>query len=291
MFLPNSINPSLIFILQLVCSNLPLSPNSINPSLILGQPDKSFLILDSTNYQAVPYANIVVRPKMEGTISDETGKAKLKNINFTDTILINALGYIPKKYMGKNLPDTILLARKYFSIPEITINATPFRQKLKKRPKLTARICNWYDQGFQIVAFIPAPPEPRKIESIEVFIRGKIMVKGKIRLRLYHPDNSGQPGEDLLQQSLIVDAQGLKGWLKFNLQEIALNNLQNGFFAGLEFLDFPDNKEKYVCLGLSNQIPAYQTWQKFLGKSWYLADFLKDQKNKPLNIMVIVNYQ
>jgi CarboxypepD_reg-like domain len=93
-------------------------------------------ILNKTNNEPIPYVNVGVLNKINGTVSDEFGNftLPLSSLNASDTIKISSIGFKFKyllvgEVINKSL-DNIYLEQDILELPSLVVNPKTF--KLKK---------------------------------------------------------------------------------------------------------------------------------------------------------------
>jgi len=254
------------------------------------QQTVKFFVFDSTTQSPIPYVRIFNISKSIGTISDEHGQVILDKTDMSDSISISTIGYHDKFIICSRAVENIALNPKMYILKEVVVSALPLAKRKKKPRKIkaSAGLCNFYDKGFQIVTFVGAESSKDNIEDISIFIKKKINSSGNIRLRLYDVDSNGMPEENLLPKSIIINGQGAHGWIKFNLKDLNIRIPDGGAFAGIEFLDFVDDNKEAICVGLSDQFNASNTWIQSIGGKWHQLPFMKNKNEIPYNIMVKV---
>jgi hypothetical protein len=254
----------------------------------------SFIIQDSSTGMPVPFVHVSVPGKNLGAVSNEAGAVLLKNIEGTDSIYIYTIGYYDRKLSIKNVGGkTLFLSPRVYILTEVTISAVGAKTKIdkKKMKPSKTRFCSRYGPGYELVRYFSAPEQGDAIASVFVFLFAGLEEKEeKIRLRIYRPNASDKPGENILPKSIIVPCGKKKGWVTMDIRELHITVPETGFFVGIEFLNNAPIQEDRICVGLSEDSDANTTWIKNVGQFWHQLDFLKSPKNKQLNLMAVVEY-
>ena len=191
-------------------------------------------ILDQSNRKPIAYANIGIVNTGVGTISNEDGtfSLKLPDQNKNDSLLFSAIGYGRKNISIQSLiasDMTILLEQKITQLNEVTI---PSKREKNKHFELgnssyrggVLETDTTY-AGASIALLIenknPHHEElefPIYLEAARIRIYRNNLSSFKIRIRIYSVDSlTNQPGIDLLDQSVVVEASMKNGWLEFDL--------------------------------------------------------------------------
>ncbi|MDR6560603.1 MULTISPECIES: serine hydrolase [unclassified Arcicella] len=237
---------SLIFLLLL--SNL-----SVGQKIIKGKT------LHKNSKEPIPYVNIGVEKSNIGTISNADGSFLIvipQNLSL-DTLTFSALGFvkrrIPIKLLAHQKDINILLNEKSTLLNSVTVSAT--KQKNKKfelgnktsnggtyEPDTTyAGRCiallienkqAYIEKGLDFPAFL---------EKVSLRIFRNNLKSFKFRIRLNAVDSlTGQPSEDLLQQSIIVESSMKNGWLTFDLSHLNYLITKPFFVSFEQILDLHD---------------------------------------------------
>jgi len=203
-------------------------------------------VLDLHN-QPIPYVNIGILNSSVGTISNEDGSFTL-NIpahHQFDSLIFSALGYTSQRYAvaaASQRNFNVLLSEHVTYLNEVEINTTRelnkhyevgnsrFRGGVLETDTLTAgaALAILIDNTNSDLEF------PVYLQKAQIRIFRNNLPAFKMRVRFYKVDPvTMQPGEDLLQQSIVMESNIRNGWLEFDLS--ALNFVvQGSFFMGFE---------------------------------------------------------
>lgn len=215
-------------------------------------------ILNSSSREPISYANIGIRNSNVGTISNADGSfslivpRKLSN----DTLVISSLGFAKKRvavnYVKQEKALIIHLNEKRKVLAPVVVTST--------KPKL-----NYFDIGNKqmrggvleadttyagrSIALLISPSQeqlkkgifPAYLEKARIRILRNNLKSFRIRVRLNAVDSqTGQPGEDLLQQSIISESTMRSGWLVFDLSALNYEASKPFFVTFEQILDFND---------------------------------------------------
>lgn len=219
-------------------------------------------VLNRATRQPVPYANIGIFNSNIGTLSNPDGSfsilipQKVRN----DTLHFSALGFgkkaIPVRFFQPEKPVTILLNERVIPLNAVTVT-------VKKERNQTFELGNRVFRGGVLetdttyagrsMALLIEPKEshskkgfafPVYLEKANLRIFRNNLKSFKFRIRLNDIDRlTGQPGADLLQQSVVVESSMKNGWLAFDLSGFN-HQISKPFFVTFEqILDLKDRTD------------------------------------------------
>jgi CarboxypepD_reg-like domain len=223
---------------------------------VFGQKVIKGKVLEVHSNTAISYANIGIVNSSVGTISNEDGTflIKIANGHLKDTLTFSALGYIRKSvpvqlvYENKNI--NIFLKQKETILKEVTVMSKKENQRefdlgnryykgglnLSSAEDATAGasvallIQNKYPSYHEDLFY------PVFLGSAKVRIGDNTIGNFKIRVRLYGVDSlTGLPGNDLLNESLVIESDIKRGWLSFDLSKYNLQ-VNDSFFIVFEWI-------------------------------------------------------
>ncbi|GAB3932719.1 serine hydrolase [Larkinella terrae] len=236
-----------------------------------GQQIINGTVLNRTTQQPVPYANIGILHSNVGTLSNPDGSFSIRIPQklLAGTIRFSALGFgkkaVPVRFFQGEKPVTIFLSERTKTLNTITITG-------KKERNQTFELGNRSFRGSVLetdttyagrsIALLIKPNEsdwkkgftfPVFLEKVNLRIFRNNLKSFRFRIRLNNVDPlTGQPGEDLLQQSIVMESTMKNGWLAFDLS--ALNYpVSKPFFVTFEQIvdlqdrtDIADGYRKYI---------------------------------------------
>ncbi|MCU0445389.1 MAG: carboxypeptidase-like regulatory domain-containing protein [Microscillaceae bacterium] len=209
-------------------------------------------VLHQSSHQPIAYANIGVINSNVGTISNPDGTfailipAKLKN----DTLTFSALGFEKHGIALQNLSATemlnIFLNEKIIALKSVTIARKKEKNKLFElgndvfKGGVLETDTSYAGGAVALLIENKAPNYhqdlvfPVYLEKASLRILRNNLPKFKFRIRLNQVDSlSGQPGSDILSQSLVVESTMKNGWLDFDLAPLNLQ-IHQAFFVTFE---------------------------------------------------------
>lgn len=215
--------------------------------------------LNRSTKEAVPYVNIGIRNTNIGTISNLDGSFSIiipQKLG-SDTLIFSALGFgkriIPIKLLEQDNDITILLSEKTTLLNQITVKASKQKNKTFElgnrsfnggvyEPDTTyagrciALLIENKDSYIQKGLVFPA-----YLGKVNLRIFRNNLKSFKFRIRLNDVDSlTGQPNEDLLQQSIIVASSMKNGWLNFDLSHLNYRITKPFFVTFEQILDIND---------------------------------------------------
>ncbi|MCX6280796.1 MAG: carboxypeptidase-like regulatory domain-containing protein [Bacteroidetes bacterium] len=258
------------------------------------QIDVSGIIIDSKTNKIIPFSTVELMKKKLGVAANYQGKflIQLPNDCINDTLIICSLGYETAHIVVKSLKSnfsnvSILLDPIVYSLKEVEIIGIPAgRYRLGNYEDTKKGYGGWMtDQKSQISVFMDCKKyRNARIVNASFFISKKIgKPETPFRVRVYNVDpKSGNPGDDLIHESIITHGNRNGGWLTVDLSKYNLKAPADGYFIAIEWIDsgeqyyyqtYINPLGKYVTnygpmLSSSKTIKTNNTWLKFLGQGW-----------------------
>ncbi len=268
----------------------------INQLVAAQQIDISGFIKDSQTNKIIPFSTVELMKKKIGVAANYQGKfsIQLSDDCMNDTLIICSLGYQSTYKIVRTLKSnfsnvSILLDPVVYSLKEVEIIGIPAgKYRLGNYEDTKKGYGGWMtEQKCQIAVFMDCKKyRNAKIVNASFFItRTHGKPETPFRVRVYNVDpKSGNPGDDLLHESLIVHGSHRGGWLTVDLSKYNLAAPSNGYFIAIEWIDsgeqyyyqtYINPLGKYVTnygpmLSSTRTVLTAKTWLKFLGRSWFL---------------------
>jgi serine beta-lactamase-like protein LACTB len=235
------------------CITLLLSLNAFAQHTIKGK------ILNPATQEPIPYANIGLQKHNVGTISNPDGSFALyvPASLLSDTLVVSSIGFGTKR-----IAIQYLLAKKTLVIylTEKTATLAPVTVSSKKEKPKTFELGNPDFKGGVLqndtlyagrsIALLIDNKEPDQnksfsfpafIEKARLRIFRNNLKSFKFRIRLNEVnDATGQPGQDLLAKSIVMESSMRNGWLEFNLSDLNLEIDKPFFITFEQLLDLQD---------------------------------------------------
>ena len=210
-------------------------------------------VLDSDSKKPIPYANIWIGNLNVGTTSDTKGFFSFSEDLSGKTLIISALGYSSDSLIIQSSQINVYLKPRRYIIPEVAVSSPRGQNKQVITSFKRSKIDNFYGTGSPTIYARRIKLDDIQtttpfIETIKIITYSKIDCI--INLRILSVSETGEPGEDLLEQNRIVPVkEGLR-----RVTTITFTGLQKvmipseGVFIAFEFLIVPENIYIYKTL-------------------------------------------
>jgi len=231
-------------------------------------------IIDGEDGQNILFANVFIKNKKIGVISDQNGFFKLvvDKMNDIDTLVISVLGYETKQISIKSFFETkskkkIHLFKDEIMLPEVSIVSHEIRKTkiignyAKEQPE-----GRYYMRaGSHIAVHIPNNKnEKLYLKNALFYIKDEGHPNTKFRVHVYDVcDSFGIPGNDILPVNKIVSAIKGEAWLEVDLTVYNIKIPEKGVFVAMEWL--PDSQEFPYEVFFSNEEKASINHGQILG--------------------------
>ncbi|MBC5993417.1 carboxypeptidase-like regulatory domain-containing protein [Pontibacter cellulosilyticus] len=232
--------------------------------------------------QNLSYVNIGIRKKNIGTASDEQGRfiLKLPQQHLQDTLTFSAIGYqqlsVPVRELVKKKPLQIKLSEKTMALQEVVVKS--HKMKIRKLG-VTGRLPGVWGvpdkkeskDVFEFANFIEVKNKPAEVLSAHFYLASTVLDSAIFRINFYK-NNSGSPGERLVEKNIIQKVSTKDGWLTLDLTKYDLY-LTEDFFIGVEYLPEQDEHRQAIALGgkiggsVFSKQSSFGEWKKISGVS------------------------
>lgn len=224
-----------------------------------GQQTIKGKILNSTTQEPIQYANIGFKKSNVGTISNPDGSFSLyiPANTLNDTLIVSSIGFgsknIPLKHLLTKKELTIFLNEKIVALNTVVVSSK--KEKLKTFELGNADFKGGVLQtdtlyaGRSVSLLIENTEAnikkgmifPAFIEKAKLRIFRNNLQSFKYRVRLNEVDNlTGQPGQDLLTKSIVIQSSMKNGWLEFDLSDLNFEIDKPFFITFEQLLDLTD---------------------------------------------------
>lgn len=204
--------------------------------------------------EPLPYVNIGIKKKGIGTAATAEGKfaLKLQDASLHDTLTFSVVGYnelsVPVKTIVETGVDKFILTEKTTSLREIVVRG---RTKVKKigttsRNPFVHGTSQARDSNdiSELAKFININGKSSDILSASMYLFSSKIDSATMRINFYKNHN-GNPGERIIEKSIIKRLPLKEGWVTINLEDYNLI-VDEDFFIGFEYLPDPGHKELYL---------------------------------------------
>lgn len=274
------------------------------PVILEGQDQViSSQVVDETG-AGIAYVAIGIPAKHFGTNSFEDGSFTfpLSKKYLNDSLLISAIGYERKKLSYQEFmeqqPAEIILKTNPIALPAITISSSRLeevRLGVKRKGSRNNFSLGSPLKGVTVAMLFDQIDKPIRIKEISVSVGKSNMDSLQLRCRIFakHPD-TGLPGEDLLQQTLVQTATQKRAILRFSLEEEFW--LDQDFYVGFEwvmtkqqFAQLESARERYPINFLSDIYATYPDLQPNINENKRVH--FRDSTNKVVQEIVLSREQ
>ncbi len=209
-------------------------------------------VKDSLN--PIPYATISIVSRQTGVIADINGAFVFPASEewLQDTLFISSIGYEPVsislREMRNESPQPVYLKRIMYEIEPVIIEPENTQKvRLGNRKNRAAGSLYMDTHGQQVASFIEME-DGRKgtLKTLWYYLSEDGNADAPFRIRLYAYDTaSGKPGNDLLQEMVVVKPYGKAGWYAVDLHHHYIPVSSPGFFIAMEGV-FPNDYDFYA---------------------------------------------
>ncbi|SIT75173.1 carboxypeptidase-like regulatory domain-containing protein [Pontibacter indicus] len=238
-------------------------------------------VRNAAQHEAIPYVNIGIKKKNVGTATRPDGsfRISLKEENLQDTLTFSAIGYkelaIPVERILLGGLTSFELTEKTTALREVVVNSKAAKVKkfgtTSRNPFLYGSAETTQSEDIsELGKFIDLNNKTSEILSATVYLRSIKRDSATFRINLYK-NESGLPGERLVEKSIIRRLPLTQGWVTVPLEAYGLV-VNEDFFLGIEYLPEYSNHEKYIfiygaALGGSfySRKASLGAWEKGIG--------------------------
>lgn len=198
----------------------------------------------------VPFATLTNQKDNWGLTANEDGSFEIPQLKVGDTLLVSCLGYYKALISNRELHDNIKLYLQIqpVQLVEAKVKSGGFKDlwlgSRQKRTNSFAGDPSYLDMQ-EIALWIPNFIQNEGyIHKVGYWIGRFGRFRTPFRVRIYAYDH-GMPGEDLLNQNIIVRATLPGSWVDIDVSKYNITLPTDGFFVSLEWLVVPDEKYWY----------------------------------------------
>ena len=230
---------------------------------VFGQLTIKGKVIKQKNKNPISYVNIGVLNSNLGTISNNDGSflIKIPQSHASKEILFSAIGFeqqpIPITSFSKKKETIISLKEKITTLDEVIV-MTPSKERKRKSEWLGNKKRHLMVQGVMrsdstsaggaMALLIDTKEHLDYIQKAALFITRNTRPDFKIRIRFLHVNtaNNNIPGEDLFDESIVIQSSIKRGWLDFDLSQYRYRIAEDSFFLMFEWiLEDKDRIEMY----------------------------------------------
>lgn len=276
-------------------------------------------VIDKQSKQPIAYSTIEIKTKKTGTYTDSTGNFSIKIEGISDTLEFNSLGYEMQIYPAGAFRDSIItieLIPHIFELQEVVVvpkKVKTIRMGTIARKPWRFQIANIF--GGQYGTYIKNEiQKPGYVRAVSFYIAEVGFPDAPFRVRIYAKDQEDQcPGEDLLNESVIVTNPNGEGWFTVDISDYGIEFPLEGMYVMMEWVYSGDqyyytfeherktkegNSETKtyhvygISLGNVWKQPDEGYWAKGLGDNWNrMNDYYKGYVDVMINADIVFQIQ
>ncbi len=185
-------------------------------------------VIDQVTKEPLPYANIGVRNKSIGAITDHTGtfQVDLSRATGTDTLVISYIGYVPDAISISSLDlsrqHVIELAPTARVLKEVVIRSKPEVIILGNKGK-SSKHTGWGDftssRGRAIGFLINTPEQSVKVNTVSFHLDACEFDSARVRINFLKLEALTLKPVESQTQNIFLTIVKRKGWIEVPLQE------------------------------------------------------------------------
>ena len=215
---------------------------------------KGFILNEATK-QPIPYVNISILKSQVGTSSDDDGSYSLEisEADLKNGIILTSMGYQDSILPVSQFVDqkTILLKPNTEQLNEVVISKK-FEEEflvvnpIKKR-KIKGASMLTHENPWILALFFPSSANYSNYENlhkVKFYLKSTNFNKSKpskFRVRIFETDENGLPGNDMLNESLLVETIKNQKEVVLDISNYNLKFPKNGIYIAIEWLYIPFN--------------------------------------------------
>lgn len=221
-------------------------------------------VVDSVTKEKIPFANIMLRNKANGTTSNESGKfsLRLSECSINDYIVISHVGYKSKIFNTDSLwLDTIYLQQCTYVLEEVEIinqvagsGIIIINNFNLKDCMLRYALKPFNDEGHLHVPFRPNEPtiealyfpfkedySGKVIKEVRFYVENLNDTPARFRIRILMPDENNKPFRDIPLDQDIIYVDSDSQVVSVDISNHKMQIPRNGIYIGFEILMIEEN--------------------------------------------------
>ncbi len=228
--------------------------------LFRGQIEIKGRLIDNLTQQPVEFANIGLIGKGYGTVSDENGRYEftIPDSLSGETVRVSIIGYAPQSYAVSEIRNVsqIRLQQASATLAEVVVKAGKTKIKTIGNETRTKLISGGFfknNLGAEFAVKLNIKNPQTQIRKVAININKNNLHKLPVfRVNLYNVDKNGFPGENILQQNIIIEPKDTVGLLEVDLKSYGIF-VDEAVFISLEWIkDLGDAKGLYFSTKLGS---------------------------------------
>lgn len=214
----------------------------------------SGFVREADSPDTIPYATVSIQSRQKGVIADISGafEFQIREEWLEDTLFVSSVGYeplsIPLKKILKEKSGPVYLKKIIYPIEPAVIEPEKTHIiRLGNRNNRPAGSLYMDTHGQQVASFIEIDHDRQgTIKTLWYYLSDEGNTDAPFRIRLYACDTASSiPGNDLLQDMLVVKPFRKAGWFPVDLTRYNIHISSPGFFIAMEGV-FPNEYDFYA---------------------------------------------
>jgi hypothetical protein len=266
-------------------------------------------VVNALTDEPVPYVIVTDKGRQLGIRTDTSGIFSFPTR--VDTLLLSAPGYRTSRISTSDIDSLAIRLEENFLVMQpvpFAMNRPPAPVRagtLRKHSQGQITLC---DSTSQIEHALYVPNDEKEtaiLNKVFYYVLRAGNQRAPFRIRIYQ-NQSGKPGHDLLDESVIVYPKWWKRWKEIKVGRYNIVVPREGFFVAMEWLNAPENRytnrmkmtdgtlrtnECYgQVLGLTDEFKNCRWWSRSNGGAWFQMNCGAASEKKNYNPMIRVEW-
>ncbi|MEL7005097.1 MAG: carboxypeptidase-like regulatory domain-containing protein, partial [Bacteroidota bacterium] len=229
-------------------------------------------VLSATDQTPIPYANIWVKDRPQGTSSDASGFFQIEIESPESAVLVvSSVGYARTETPVSKSELTILLAPQIKILDSILIKDTYHKETIMVGQVDKKNTHRYYGNGgnpWVVAQYFPYQNEYKETPFIDkISLLTVSNIKDAIfKLRILDADeNSGKPKDDILSHEIIVKAKRGKKLTKVDISNYNIPVTRYGVYVAFEWIITPKNKYESTFTDDEGEKKKHMSYEPLIG--------------------------
>ena len=255
-------------------------------NLTQAQHHNIFIVLDSISGEKIPFATVNIKNKGIYFEADSSGQFRYLHEK-GDTILISCVGYFNKLVIGlESETSQIKLLQKPKELGSVYVGKYQIIQAGIFDTRVAFSMAPSLSDRTEFATLINVPPDVNKYEIQSIYFKvytkhAKSGAVNPVRIHVYKVNNDGTPGDDMLQNDIVLTSLRLEGkYLIVDLPEENIIMTDRSFFISMQWINQQTQTKNYKQpqISLTENATMQMTWFRqtnINNYSWFKRRSLK----------------